>query len=260
MKAQKTSLLSIALLLVAMVSAQAAELASAKVVDVTGTVTKHAPDGQQSALQKGDILKEGDSISVTALGEAELVFSNGSELTVEENTSVGIAKLQQESFSGNKSYGQLQADPSKSQTLLELNYGKLTGHVKELREDSQFHVETPLGTAAIRGTRWAALLIYNAASEEFVFTVNNFDGEVDMISGEDVRSISESTREAIPAGQRAVRRVQKGDPAFDDLFSLIENTDPTGPKPVITPAPTSGPSGDVDDDFGIIVVSPEGGE
>lgn len=268
--------LSLAVLMAASVTAQAAQLASAKVVDVVGTVTKYSNSGQKAPLQKGDILKEGDSISVTALSQAELVFSNGSELTIEENTSVNIAKLQQESFSGNQSYEQLQADPSKSQTLLELNYGQLSGHVKKLRSDSSFNVDTPLGTAAIRGTKWSALLIYNAERGEFLLTVKNYDGLVDIISryagqfdyaesnigtkGYD-SSISETTQELIPQDHTIVLRLSKGDPYFDDLFQLIRNYVPDGPKPVITPGPGPGTRpGPDDDDFGIIVVSPEGAE
>jgi len=275
MKTHPFSILSLAVFMIASVTAQAAQLASAKVVDVVGTVTKYSASGQQSPLQTGDILKEGDSISVTALSKADLVFSNGSELTIEENTSLNIVKLQQEAFSGNQSYEQLQADPSKSQTLLELNYGKLSGHVKKLRSDSQFHVDTPLGTAAIRGTKWSALLIYNKERGEFLLTVKNFDGLVDIISryvgefeygkgnigdkGYD-SSISEETKELIPEAHTIVIRLHKGDPYFDDLFQLIKNHIPTGPKPVITPGPGPGPGPDGDDDFGIIVVSPEGPE
>lgn len=270
MKTLNISILSLALLVIASVTAQAAQLASAKVISVVGTVAKYSPDGGNSQLKVGEILKEGDSISVTALSEAKLVFSNGSELTIEENTSIDIAKLQQDSFSGGMSYEQLQADPSKSQTLLSLNYGKLSGHVKKLKPDSSFNIETPLGTAAIRGTRWSALLIYNAERGEFLLTVKNFDGLVDIISryigqfeygkgnigdkGYD-SGITETVKELIPKDHTIVIRLRKGDPYFDDLFNLIKNYIPTGPKPVITPG---GPFGDDDDDLGIIVVSPEG--
>lgn len=273
MKVHNIPILSLAFFMLASVAGQAAQLASAKVVDVVGTVTKYGAGGEQSPLQKGDILKEGDSVSVTALSRADLVFSNGSELTIEENTSVNIAKLQQEAFAGNKTYGQLQADPSKSQTLLELNYGKLNGHVKKLRADSRFDIETPLGTAAIRGTNWSALLIYNTERQEFLFSVKNFDGDVEVISrylgtieygkgnigdkGYDA-SIDEETREVIPEDHTVILRLRKGQPGFDELFDLIENTDPTKTQPVVTPGPVPGSSDPEDDDFGIIVSSPEG--
>lgn len=275
MKILKITILKSALFLFAALTAhtaQAAELASAKVIEVIGSVSKYSADGQLSPLLVGQILKEGDSVSASTLSTAKLIFSNGSELTVEENTSVEIKKLEQAAFSGNRSYEQLQADPSRSQTLLSLNYGKLSGHVKKLQANSTFEVETPLGTAAIRGTNWSALLIYNAERGEFLFVVKNFNGLVDIISrymgqidygqgnvgdkGYD-STISEDTKELIPEGYSVVIRLSKDDPLFDDLISLLSNYLPTGPTPVITPG-TPGPLGDGDDDFGIIVVSPEG--
>jgi len=276
MKVQQISLISVALLLLSAISLNASQLASAKVVEVVGTVSKYSGEGPSTPLSMGDILKQGDSVSATALSEAKLVFSNGSELTIEENTSITIAELQQDPFSGGQSYEQLQADPSKSQTLLELNYGSLSGHVKELRADSKFHVETPLGTAAIRGTVWNALLIYNAERGEFLFTVKNVDGIVDILSkfGGQLEytegnvadksfdsSLGESTKAVIPPNHTVVLRIGRGDPLFDDLFSLIQNTQPTGPKPVITPGTPQGIiiEDETDDkgDLGIIIVSPE---
>lgn len=266
MKTLHIPILSLALLVIASATAQAGQFANAKVVSVIGTVAKYSPDGSNRPLKVGELLKEGDSISVTALSEAKLVFSNGSELTIEENTSINITKLQQEPFSGGMSYQQLQADPSKSQTLLSLNYGKLSGHVKKLKPNSSFNIETPLGTAAIRGTIWSALLIYDAERGEIVLSVKNFDGLVDIISryigqieygkgniGEKPYNsgMTETVKDLIPKNHTILIRLSEGDPYFDDLLNLIKNYVPTGPKPVITP------SGN-DDDFGIIVVSPEG--
>ena len=69
-------------MMIAAVTASAAQLASAKVTEVTGTVTKYTPDGGNAPIKVGDILKEGDSISATALSQAELVFSNNRKSVV----------------------------------------------------------------------------------------------------------------------------------------------------------------------------------
>lgn len=258
-------------------SATAQELATAKVVSVTGTVTKYSPDGGNAPLRVGDLLREGDAVSATALSAADLVFSNGSEMTIEENTSVNFATLTQEAFSGGKTYAELEADPSTSQTVLELNFGKLSGHVKSLQSDSRFDVETPLGTAAIRGTTWATLLIYDAENEEFILSVENEDGAVDFFSryvggvqydDENVgdkgyaSELEESVREEIPSAHTVIVRLPKTDPLYDDLIQLIQNYQPTGPQPTPTAGPVPGDPDPEDDDgesddFGIIVVSPE---
>src|SRR5690606_22509652 len=82
----------------------------------------------------------------------------------------------------NKSYEQLEADPSVSQNRLELNYGTVTGHVKKLRPGSDFMVNTPIGTAAIRGTVFSVSLLYNKERNEMILIVENADGLVDIIS------------------------------------------------------------------------------
>jgi len=273
----KSYLLAFAALIIATLPVHASQLASAKVTEVVGTVTKYDGAGNQAPLEVGDILKEGHSISVTALSQAKLVFSNGSELTIEENTSINIAKLQQDAFAGGKTYEQLEADPSKSQTLLELNYGELSGHVKKLRKDSSFYIETPLGTAAIRGTFFTMRLFYNVERGEFLLIVKNIDGLVDIISryigefeygegnigdkGYD-SSITEDTTEAIPQDHTVVIRLHVNDPYFDDLFDLLKNYIPTGPRPVITPGGKpdndNDDDDDNDDDGDLIIVSPEG--
>jgi hypothetical protein len=266
----KLSLLAVFAIALSSLSAAAQQLATAKVIQVTGTVTKYMANGELQQLSTGDLLREGDAVSATALSSADLVFSNGSELTIEENTSVNFATLKQQAFSGNKRFEALDADPSTSQTLLELNYGKVSGHVKKLRSDSSFEVETPLGTAAIRGTRFTVTLIFNTERQEFMMSVDNIDGLVDVIS-KYVGSIEygsanigdkgfksgleEETREEIPAKHKVIIRLQRTDPFFDDLIKEDKNTDPKTPTPTVTPGPTPG-TGD-DDDFGIIV-SPEG--
>lgn len=247
----------------------AAQLASAKVLQVEGTVSKYAPDGSNIPLKAGDILVEGDRISATALSSAFLVFSNGSEITIEENTSLSINKLEQSPFSGSQSYEQLQADPSQSQSLLELNYGKLGFHVKKLQAGSTFNIETPMGTAAIRGTQGTLELYYNAERDEFILLVTNEDGLVDIISryigqfeygnanvgdkGYD-SGISDDKAEPIPENHTITLRLHRGDPLFDDLFRVYENYIPTKPAPGDLPLPTPAFT---PDDEGVIIVSPE---
>ncbi len=182
MKTLRIPLTILCLLALSAISAQAARLASAKVLELTGTVTKYSPNGQNAPLKVGEILTEGDSLSSAAKSSAKLVFSNGSEVTVKQNTSINISNLEQESFAGNQSYEQLQADPSKSQTLLELNYGDIDGHVKKLSYGSNFRIKTPLGTAAIRGTYFSVSLRYDSRSGDFTLSVTNIDGTVDIIS------------------------------------------------------------------------------
>jgi len=269
MKTLRIPLTILCALFISTLSAHAAQLATAKVIAVTGTVTKYDAAGGQTQLKAGDVLSQGDSVSATALSSAELVFSNGSEVTVEENTSLLIAMLQQESFASGQSYEQLQADPSKSQTLLQLNYGELGFHVKKLQPGSSFNIETPLGTAAVRGTQGLVRLFFNAERGEFIFIVKNFDGRVDIISrylgsfeygtsnvgdkGFD-SGLSDDNVEPIPQQRTVIIRLSRSDRLFDVLFNMSQNSIPTDPSPELIqlPIPQITP-----DDPGVTVVSPE---
>ncbi|MGB0417093.1 MAG: FecR family protein [Coraliomargarita sp.] len=274
MKYNRFSTLLCGLFLLAAITSNAAELASAKVLSVTGTVTKYAADGSESPLAQGDILKQGDGITTAVLSTATLVFSNGSDIIVEENSSVTIKELSQKPFGGNKSYEQLSADPSQSQALLELNYGKLNGHVKQLRSGSNFHIETPLGTAAIRGTRFFVGLRYNTITGDMMLSIKNLDGLVDALSryagsvdygrggmGDKTydAGITNDSVEAIPPGNTLVVRFNVNDPNFDDIVDRLKNFPPVDDLPPLLDDPKNQDDYTPDDE-GIIIVSPSGPE
>ena len=174
------------LLAISALSSHAAELATAKVLSVSGTVIKTEGGGlikiggRESPLKAGDILREGDRIHSTEGSKVFLVFSNGSEITLFQNSSLSIVDLEQEPYTSKRIYNELEADPSKSQTLLELDYGQLDGHVKKLSSTSSFNIETPLGTAAIRGTRFSISLLFTG--NKLILSVSNFDGLVDILT------------------------------------------------------------------------------
>ncbi|MGC6456713.1 MAG: FecR family protein [Coraliomargaritaceae bacterium] len=170
------------LFLLGSLCAHASDLASAKVLKVTGNVLKYDADGGNVALEEGDILKEGDGITTSFSSSVDLIFSNGTELTLVENSSVSFEEMSQEPFSGDETYEELNADPSRSQTLLQLNYGQVDGHVKKLREGSKFEVNTPLGTAAIRGTIFKVALTFNINTGSITLNITNVDGLVNLLS------------------------------------------------------------------------------
>jgi hypothetical protein len=259
MKSPYLHLILLALFGLSSLTATAAQqLASAKVLSMSGTVTSKSEDGVESPLMIGAILGQGDSIATGAWSTALLVFSNGSEILVTEKTSITIVKLSQEAFGGTKSYEQLKADPSKSQSLLQLNYGKVSGHVKSLKAGSRFDIETPLGTAAIRGTKFSIECRYNVVRGEFIFVIYNLDGKVDLISR--LNGISkygsgnsaekayeaegEETTESIPPAHRITVRISDKNPNFERIINPEVNCPPfknnnTQPEaPVLPPEVT----------------------
>ncbi|MBL00710.1 MAG: hypothetical protein CMI34_04805 [Opitutales bacterium] len=287
MKTMRIPFTLFCLLVISALSSLAAELATAKVLSVSGTIMRTEGGafikigGRESPLKAGDILRQGDRLNSTKGSKAILVFSNGSEITLYQNSSLSIIALEQEPYTSKRVYNELEADPSKSQTLLELDYGQLDGHVKKLTKESSFNIKTALGTAAIRGTKFRIRLIFTA--NKLRLTITNFVGLVDLITqttapvisgdideGEGNTFDSDSnvdTTPIPPAGECNVE-TNEGSPVFEAVISglsaipgldvgvsddgtLSVEIDLGGfiPAPEVTPDPETDP--------GIIVVSPE---
>ena len=238
MKTQRIPFTLFCLLVISALPSHAAELATAKVLSVSGTVMKSEGSafikigGRESVVKAGDILREGDRLNSSKGSKAFIVFSNGSEITLYENSSLSIITIEQEPYTSKRVYNELEADPSKSKTLLELDYGQLDGHVKKLTKESSFNIKTALGTAAIRGTKFRIRLLFTA--NKFRLTITNFVGLVDLITQTTAPVISGdiddgegntfdpdmnvSTTPIPPSGECNVE-TNDGNPVFDAIIS-----------------------------------------
>lgn len=225
MKAFKITTLFSALLIFAVSLTQAAELASAKVLAVAGKASLQAEDGTLTPISRGAILKQDDIIVTEFDAAVDLVFSNGSMLTVEENTALTIKELTQEDFKGDKTYEKLKADPSKSQTLLVLEYGNISGHVKKLRDGSKFDIETSLGTAAIRGTQFNVGLNISVGGQ-LVFSVTNIDGVIEGATVDPATGLLGDFGPVAPGTSLALP-IPAGSPLAVGIIALVQSTFPT---------------------------------
>jgi hypothetical protein len=149
---------------------------------VQGDVQLVAKDGTAQPLARGKIFEEGSVVKAGPRGLALLVFSNGATIKVLQNCQLSIDQFQQAAFDeqAEGNFLRLSKDPSKSTTTLDLRNGTLQGEVKQLNQSagSTFTVNTPAGSAGIRGTIISMTVVRNAAGQIVGIACNCVVGNV----------------------------------------------------------------------------------
>ena len=80
-------------------------------------------------------------------------MSNGTVSTIKSNSTVNIKEFTQEKFDPTKKkLSEMKGEPSSSKTEIDLEMGDMILDVKKLNKRSSFNVQSPVGTAGIRGT------------------------------------------------------------------------------------------------------------
>ena len=83
------------------------------------------------------------------------LLSNGTLLTLTENTRMRVATFKQEPIRDDGSkLADLPGEPSSSEVLIDLDFGSLVVKTKKLNKSSSFDINSPLGVAGIRGTEF----------------------------------------------------------------------------------------------------------
>ena len=121
---------------------------------VTFFGSDNQPLGKNSTIP-GMLLPDGAAVQTGPGGNALLLLSNGTVVTMSENTKMKISSFIQEPFEDKGlSVGDLQEEPSSSSVLVDLEVGDLVVKTKKLNKKSNFEIASPVGTAGIRGTQF----------------------------------------------------------------------------------------------------------
>lgn len=140
--------------------------AQEKTEQVSGAVIVVAQTGQVQLLdQNGNALENRVSVgSVIPIGRfaqtdkgssLTLLLSNGTVLTVQENSRMKVGSFKQEPFDAKgKKVSDLEEEPSSSQVTLDLDLGALVIKTKKLNRRSSLDINSPVGVAGIRGTEF----------------------------------------------------------------------------------------------------------
>ena len=156
-------------------------------------------------LDEGDIavgksIYEGHILETGENGKAMLLFSNGSMTTLASKSKLNIQEFKQTPFKANaQTIGTLKEEPSSSKTKLKLDYGELVFNVKKLHDDSTYVLNSPVGTAGIRGTAGQLAITVNEAGVA--------SGGVSMVDGAVNFTAPSGNSTNVPAGQGTVVQV-----------------------------------------------------
>ena len=124
-----------------------------RVIKVEGATVEVMANGLPIQIQTGTILKQGSQIKTGKDGVVDLMFDNGAVLEITPNTEFLIKNFEREAFDPTGvDYRTMQGEPTRSKTILKVNFGAVLAGVKKLKSTSEFNVSTPVGSAGIRGT------------------------------------------------------------------------------------------------------------
>ena len=105
-------------------------------------------------VKVGGLIFDGHTVETGKGAKVVLLFSSGTITTLKEESVLNIKKFAQQKFDP-KTAGKLadrKDEPSPSETVIDLSLGDMVVDVKKLKKESSFNIDSPVGTAGIRGT------------------------------------------------------------------------------------------------------------
>ena len=153
-------------------------------VKLEGVVKVQKTSNQQflpaADIVVGAAITDGHTVITEDQSKAILLFSNGSMTTLDSNATLTIETFDQKAFKPTEqTIADLAAEPSSSQTKLKLEQGNLFFKVKTLAATSSYEIDSPIGTAGIRGTG-GEMKVQKLPNGGATGGVNMLEGEVDF--------------------------------------------------------------------------------
>ena len=153
---------------------------SVRVIKVEGATVEVMANGSPIQIQTGTILKQGSQIKTGKDGVVDLMFDNGAVLEITPNTEFLIKNFEREAFDPTGvDYKTMQGEPTRSKTILKVNFGAVLAGVKKLKSTSEFNVSTPVGSAGIRGT---SFFVHFDSKKRGGAIVGVTDGKVEVLT------------------------------------------------------------------------------
>ena len=153
---------------------------AALVISSSGKVRYQLQGNAESDyVEIGQVLTQGTRLITEDNGEAVILFTNGTSMSVGNNTNFLITSFGQKEFQSDEGLiSSLNNELSPSRIKLNLDLGELVVVVKKLNKQSSFLVQSELGFAGVRGTSFAI------NSKSGLTSVNVISGEVDFLNSD----------------------------------------------------------------------------
>lgn len=192
------------------------------------TVTNKAT-GETKAAANAMEIAQNYTVTTGKTGSVVLVFSNGSTINLKQDSVLDIEQYLQDPFDTPFNPATATAEPTVSNTKLNLTRGELVGNVKKLDKarNSSFSVQTPVGAAGIRGTTFRIVYRPSGTGTAF-FSLTTTEGNVTLEATGAVAIPVASNPEQGETPKEVVIEVQ-----VNDVTGVVTITTPTGGTVVI---------------------------
>jgi ethanolamine utilization protein EutQ (cupin superfamily) len=194
------------LLLASCTSGPAADVSS-----LDANVTLAVSSGDENTITESTEAHLGDTVSTDEAGRAQLDYPDGSLTRIGPSTRFTVVEL---------------PDGDTATTVTELDVGETWHRVEELTgDDASYEVETPVGTAAVRGTAFSL-----TCTVDEVCTLIVIEGTVEFEIDGEVIVVEAFQRLVVPdpAGGTPVPTAFPTDAMAEDDW-LVENAETDGP-------------------------------
>ena len=111
-------------------------------------------DGSTPPIRVNDLVPPGSTVKTPADSSLKLLFANGAILILQPRSELRLTRFSSQEVLRIQTTTRRSPEQSKSHTNLNLQSGAALLDVPPLKKESKFQVTTPLGSAAVRGTRF----------------------------------------------------------------------------------------------------------
>ena len=191
----------------------------------------------QTRLTEGKQLAQGATIRTEANGNVVLLFENGSTINIRPGSKFSIKEFACDPFDRSKvDWRSLRKEPGESSaTRVSVQDGTIIANIRKLNRKSTYQIDTPLGTAGIRGTTVYAEVDMDNAANPVSFGVADGNAIFQFNNGQSVNVGGNTAIGATPQGQAP------GSPAnAGQMLSTAQQVGQTMTMAVPPPPPPAG--------------------